>query len=364
MKVNDIINIIEGFAPLAYQESYDNSGLIVGSNNDEVTGVLICLDCVETILDEAIETGCNMVIAHHPIVFNGLKKFNGKSYIERTVIKAIRNNIIIYAAHTNLDNVKNGVSFKIAEKIGVKNSAILQPKKSMLSKIVTYCPSNDAEKVRQSMFDAGAGNIGNYNECSYNLEGLGTFRGGENTTPSVGKVGELHQEKETRIETIVPSYLVNKVIVGLKESHPYEEVAYDVFELQNKHENVGSGVVGELEVEEDELDFLNRIKVDLKTDCIRYTELLNKKIKRVAICGGSGSFLLSDAIAAKADIFITGDYKYHQFFDAENNIIIADVGHYESEQYTSELIYDILNEKFPNFAVRLTEKNTNPVNYL
>lgn len=364
MLVKDITTIIEGFAPLTYQESYDNSGLIVGNATDEVTGVLICLDCIEEIIDEAITTNCNMVIAHHPIIFSGLKQLNGKNYIERTVIKAIKNNIAIYAVHTNLDNVKNGVSYKIAQKIGVKNCQILQPKKSLLSKIVVYCPVNKADDVRAVMFDAGAGSIGNYSDCSFNTEGIGTFKGEENAKPAVGEVGKAHQEKEARIETIVPSYLANKVVASMKAVHPYEEVAYDIFELQNKYENVGSGVVGELENEEEENLFLKRLKNDLKTDCIRYTDLLGKRIKKVAICGGSGSFLLADAIAAGADVFITGDFKYHQFFDAENKIIIADVGHYESEQHTSELIYEILNEKFPNFAVRLTEKNTNPVNYL
>jgi len=364
MLVKDITNIIEAFAPLAYQESYDNSGLIVGSKNDEVTGVLISLDCVEEIIDEAIAKNCNMIIAHHPIVFSGLKKFNGTNYIERTVIKAIKNNIVIYAAHTNLDNVKNGVSFKIAEKIGLKNCEILQPKKRLLSKVVTYCPKNLADKVRTAMFNAGAGSVGDYSECSFNVDGVGTFKAGENTNPAVGKIGELHRENESRIETVVPSHLVNRVITSLKSAHPYEEVAYDVFELQNRYQNVGSGVIGELENEEDELAFLKRLKIDLNTACIRHTNLLDKKVKRVAICGGSGSFLLNNAIAKQADVFITGDFKYHQFFDSENKIIIADVGHYESEQYTSELIYEILNENFPNFAVSLTEKNTNPVNYL
>jgi dinuclear metal center YbgI/SA1388 family protein len=364
MLVKDITTLIEEFAPLSYQESYDNSGLIVGSKNDEVTGVLISLDCVEAILDEAIAKNCNLIIAHHPIVFSGLKRFNGTDYIQRTIIKAIKNNIAIYSVHTNLDNVKNGVSFKIAEKIGLKNCKILQPKKNLLSKVVTYCPENVAEEVRAAMFSAGAGSIGDYAECSFNVDGVGTFKGGENTSPSVGKVGELHHENETRIETVVPTHMVDAVLRALKEAHPYEEVAYDVFALQNKYENVGSGLVGELEIEEDELAFLKRLKVDLKTDCVRHTNLLGKKVKRVALCGGSGSFLLNNAIAAQADVFITGDFKYHQFFDSENKIIIADVGHYESEQFTSELIYEILNEKFPNFAVSLTEKNTNPVNYL
>tara|TARA_B100000809_G_scaffold31652_1_gene27565 strand:+ start:6141 stop:7235 length:1095 start_codon:yes stop_codon:yes gene_type:complete len=364
MQVKDITNIIEEFAPLSYQESYDNSGLIVGNANDQVTGVLISLDCVEEILEEAIATNCNMIVSHHPIVFSGLKRFNGNNYIERTVIKAIKNGIAIYAVHTNLDNVQNGVSFKIAEKIGVKNCRTLEPKKGLLSKIVTYCPVDKSEEVRQAMFDSGAGNIGNYDECSYNSEGIGTYKGKTGTNPYVGIIGQFHQEKEIKIETIVPNHKVNKVINSLIEAHPYEEVAYDVYQLANKHQNVGSGVIGELEVEEDEMDFLNRIKTDLKTDCIRFTNLKGKKIKRVAICGGSGSFLLNKAIAASADFFITGDFKYHQFFDADNQIIIADVGHYESEQFTSELIYEILNEKIPNFAVRLTAKNTNPLNYL
>jgi len=364
MLVKDITTIIEDFAPLSYQESYDNSGLVVGNLNDEVKGILICLDCLESILDEAIVNGCNMVIAHHPIVFDGLKQLNGKNYIERTVIKAIQNNIAIYAVHTNLDNVKNGVSFKIAEKIGVKNCKILLPKKNLLSKIVTYCPNNMAETIRKAMFGVGAGNIGNYKDCSFNIEGIGTFKGKEGANPYLGIEGELSQENETRIETIVPSYLVNVVIENLKEAHPYEEVAYDIYELGNNNQDVGIGIIGELAQEEEEREFLTRLKIDLKTDCIRYTNLINKKIKKVAICGGSGSFLLDDAINQGADVFITSDFKYHQFFDADNNIIIADVGHYESEQYTSELIYEILNEKIPNFAVRLTKKNTNPVNYL
>jgi len=364
MKIKEITTIIEDFAPLSYQESYDNAGLIVGNNNDEVTGILICVDCVEEILDEAIATNCNMIIAHHPIVFSGLKQLNGKNYIERTVIKAIKNNIAIYAAHTNLDNVTGGVSFKIAEKIGVKNCQILQPKKSLLSKIITYCPTNNVEEVRQAMFNAGAGNIGNYSDCSYNIEGVGTYKAEEGANPYVGETGKLHQENETRIETIVPSYKVNSVIEKMISAHPYEEVAYDVYELENKLHTVGGGVIGELENEEEEATFLNRLKNDLKTDCIRHTNLSGKKIKKVAICGGSGSFMLADAIALGADIFITGDFKYHQFFDADNKIIIADVGHYESEQFTNELIFDILNEKIPNFAVRLTRINTNPVNYL
>lgn len=364
MKIKKIIKILEDFAPLSYQESYDNAGLIIGNLEEEVTGVLICLDCVEEILEEAIKNKCNLIIAHHPIVFNELKKITGATYIERVVIKAIKNNIAIYAAHTNLDNATGGVSFKIAEQLGLINCKVLQPKKNLFHKVVTYCPIDYAEKVKRALFDAGAGHIGNYDECSYNVEGIGTFKGLVGTKPFVGEVGKLHQEKEIRIETVVPSHLLQKVIKNMIAAHPYEEVAYDVYQLANTNQNVGSGVIAELETAQNEEDFLKQLKIKLKTNCIRHTNLLGKKIKKVAICGGAGSFLLNDAIAANADIFITGDFKYHQFFDAENKILIADVGHYESEQFTCELIYDVLIKKIPNFAIRLTKINTNPINYL
>jgi hypothetical protein len=256
------------------------------------------------------------------------------------------------------------VSFKIAEKLGLKNVKVLAPKNNLLNKLVVYCPSDNVDEVRAAMFNAGAGSIGNYEECSFNSEGIGTYKGMAGTNPYLGTTGRFHKEKEIKIETIVPNYLLSKVVKSMLTAHPYEEVAYDIYQLKNGYNNVGSGIIGELEIEENELDFLKRLKTNLKTDCVRHTNLLNKKVKKVAVCGGSGSFLLSSAIAQKAAIFVTADYKYHQFFDAENTIVIADVGHYESEQFTNELIYEILIEKIPNFAVRLSKKNTNPVNYL
>jgi len=364
MKVKEVVQIIENIAPLSYQESYDNSGLIVGNKGDEVNGVLICLDSTEEIIDEAIAKNCNLVIAHHPILFSGLKKLNGNNYIERTLLKAIKNNIAIYAAHTNLDNAYGGVNYKIAEKIGLVNCQALTPKSNMLKKIVVYCPVENSKDVREAMFKAGGGNIGNYSECSFNSNGEGTFTAGNNTKPFVGKKGVQHIEPETKIEIVAQNFQLSQIIDAMLNAHPYEEVAYDVYSLDNKLQNIGGGLIGELEVEENELEFLNRLKIDLKTDCIRHTDLLNKKIKKVAVCGGSGSFLLKDAIRLNADVFITGDFKYHQFFDAEDQIIIADVGHYESEQFTKELIYEILTKKITNFAVRLSEINTNPINYL
>lgn len=364
MKLREITNYLESFAPLAYQESYDNSGLICGHHDMEITGAVICLDSTEAVIEEAIANKCNLVIAHHPIVFSGIKKFNGKNYVERVIIKAIQNNIAIYAAHTNLDNVAKGVNSKIAEKIGLTNCKILAPMYNTLKKLTTFCPDDQAAALRAALFAAGGGAIGNYNECSFNTSGLGTFKAGENTNPFVGEKGKQHEEKETKIELIYPGYLESRLLKALFTAHPYEEVAYDIIALDNANNSIGAGMVGELAEEIEETIFLKHLKQTMKTDMVRYTALKGKKIKTVAVCGGSGSFLLKNAIAAGADVFVTGDFKYHQFFDAENQIVIADIGHYETEQFTMELFYDILSEKFSTFAIHLSKINTNPINYL
>jgi len=364
MQLKEITNYLEQFAPLAYQESYDNSGLICGDYAMDVTAALICIDSTEEVIDEAIAKGCNLVIAHHPIVFLGLKQLNGKNYVERVIIKAIKNNIAIYAAHTNLDNVHNGVNAKIADKLGLINPSILAPKSNLLKKLTVFCPENKAEEVRMALFGAGAGHIGNYDECSFNSSGTGTFRAGEGTTPYVGDYGKQHHEKEVKIEMIYPSPIETSLLKKLFKIHPYEEVAFDLVPLANKNHRIGSGMIGELPVETDAMDFLKHLKKVMKAGIIRYTALKGKKIKKVAICGGSGSFLLPNAISSGADIFITADFKYHQFFDAENQIVIADIGHYESEQYTVELFYELLKKKFSTFALLISNINTNPVNYL
>ena len=364
MKIKKIINYLETIAPTSYQESYDNAGLIVGNPDMEATGAIICLDSIEAVIDEAIEKGCNLVIAHHPIVFSGLKRFNGRTYIERVVMKAIKNDIAIYASHTNLDNVKVGVNAKICEKIGLKNIQILSPKKGRLKKLYTFVPTAQSDKVRNALFEAGAGQIGNYDEASFNLVGAGTFRANEGANPHVGDIGKRHYEAEVKIEVIFEDYKERKIVSALKKNHPYEEVAYDVVTLDNDDNNVGSGMIGELENPMTEKAFLLHLKNEMNTPVIRHTAFNNKKVKRVAVCGGAGSFLLNKAIGQKADVFVTGDYKYHQFFDADGKIIIADIGHYESEQFTIELFYEFLIKKFSNFAFYLTEVNTNPVKYI
>lgn len=363
-QLKDIISELEKIAPPSYQESYDNAGLITGDDQWEAKGILICLDSTEEIIDEAIATGCNLVIAHHPIVFSGLKKINGKNFIERTIIKAIKNDIAIYAIHTNLDNVVKGVNKKICDKLFLKNSKVLLTKQGLLKKLVTFCPTADIEKVRKALFDAGAGNIGNYSECSFNVNGEGTFNGNSESNPYVGEKGKRHTENEIRIEMIFESIHEIRILSALKASHPYEEVAYDIYKLDNFYQKAGSGMIGELNNEKDEIEFLAFLKSVLMTPVVKHTALLHKKIKRVAVCGGAGFFLLKEAIKAGADIFVTSDIKYHQFFEADGKILLVDVGHYESEQFTSELLYETLKEIFPTFAIRLTKINTNPVNYL
>ena len=363
MKLAEITNFLESIAPLNYQEDYDNSGLIVGHANDEINAALVALDCTEQIVEEAMAKKCNLIITHHPIVFKGLKKFNGKTYVERVVLKAIKNNIALYAIHTNLDHVAHGVSAEICKRLGIVNAKILAPKNNLLKKLVTFCPTAQAAKVRNALFAAGAGHIGNYSDCSFNADGTGTFKGGDGANPYVGEVGLQHQEAEVRIETIFKVQDERKILLALLENHPYEEVAYDIYPLANKLENVGAGMVGWLPQEMENVDFLNLVKQNMNAKVIRHTALLPKWIKKVAVCGGSGSFLLKDAIAAGADAFITADFKYHEFFDAEDKLIICDIGHYESEQFTSNLLIDNIQEKFPNFAIRLTEHNTNPINY-
>lgn len=364
MKLKEICNCLEDFAPLAYQESYDNAGLITGDYEMSVTGALICLDSTEDIIEEAIEMNCNLVIAHHPILFSGIKKIIGHTHIERTLIMAIKNNIAIYCAHTNLDNIFHGVNSKIAEKMGLVNCKILSPKNHLLRKLITFCPIEKAPEVRQALFSAGGGNIGNYDQCSFNAEGTGTFRASQHATPYVGEIGKQHQEKETRIEVVYPLNIEKRLVAALLAGHPYEEVAYDIISLENQYTQIGSGMIGELKVEEDGLAFLKKLKSQMMTACVRHTPLLDKKVKKVAICGGSGSFLINKAIDAGADVLVTGDIKYHEFFLAEGKLLIADIGHYESEQFTKDLFYDILSEKFPTFALHLSKINTNPINYI
>jgi len=364
MQLKQITQYLESVAPLAFQESYDNAGLIIGQPDDEISGILITLDITEEILDEAISKNLNLIVAHHPIIFGGIKKLNGKNYIERCVAKALKNDIALYAAHTNLDSVFGGVNSKICEKLNLRNCRILAPTPNFLKKLVTFVPTADADRVRKAIFEAGAGHLGNYDLCSFNQTGSGSFRGNDQSNPYIGEKNQLHLEEETRIETIFPKHIQSKVIQALLQAHPYEEVAYDIYPLDNEYMQSGIGMIGELSLPMNESEFLCKLKKTFNCQVVKHTQLLDKPIRTVAVCGGSGSAYLNQAIAQRADIFVSGDFKYHQFFDAERQIIIADIGHYESEQFTKEVFYELLTKNFPKFAVHLSAISTNPISYL
>jgi dinuclear metal center YbgI/SA1388 family protein len=362
--IGEIVSYLDKIAPPAYQESYDNARLITGDPQDEVKGILCTLDATEEVIEEAISLGCNLVVAHHPIVFKGLKSFTGKNYVERTVIKALKNDVAIFAIHTNLDHVAHGVNRKIADKLELHNTKILQPKKEILSKLVTFAPKEDTEKVLKALFEAGAGKIREYSGCSFLSDGTGTFTPSQDANPQVGNKNVPHREPETRIEVLMPKYLQGKVLQALKIAHPYEEVAYFLQSLENENQEVGAGMVGEVSSPMDEMEFLNFLKKNMELKVVKHTRLLNQPIRKVALCGGAGIFLLDDAKRSGADVFITSDIKYHEFFDAENQILICDIGHYESEIFTKELIMELLSRNFTNIALYLTKVVTNPITYL
>lgn len=371
MTIKKITNYIEEIAPLAYAESFDNVGLLVGDYNTEVNKILVTLDTLEKTVDEAIDKGCNLIVSFHPIIFNGLKKINGNSYVERVVLKAIKNEIAIYATHTALDNSKVGVSEKIAAQLKLQNTNILIPKKGILKQLNTYTPKSNEAKLKQALFKANAGSIGNYDQCSFNVYGNGTFRANKNANPTLGKIGKLHTEEEVKISVIFESKDQNRIVNTLHKNHPYEEVAYEIISTENIHPNIGMGFIGELPEEMDEKDFLVYLKSTMKTECIRHSELLHKKIKKVAVLGGSGSFAIENAKRVGADIYISSDFKYHDFFKAEQKIILADIGHYESEQFTKNLLVDYLTKKISNFApafnvgnIIISKESTNPIYYL
>lgn len=362
MKISDLTSYLHTIAPLALQEDYDNAGLLVGDPAMECLGVLCTLDVTEEIVQEAIDKKCNCVVAHHPLIFRGLKRITGANAVERTVMAALKNGIAIFAAHTNLDNVIKGVNGKMADKIGLTNRTILAPKTGVLQKLFTFIPVSHLDAVRDALFAAGGGNISEYSECSFTHPGLGTFKPGAGTNPFSGEVGHRQEENEIKLEMIFPAYRKNSMLQALFRSHPYEEVAYDIITLANEHQETGSGIIGDIPPLA-EREFLALLAGSFKTTAVRHTGFTGKPVKRVAVCGGAGSFLISKALSAGADAYVTADVKYHEFFGAEGKMLLCDIGHYESEQFTTDLFVELLREKFPTFAVLKSEINTNPVFY-
>lgn len=363
MQINKVIQVLEELAPLNYAEDFDNVGLLVGDATQEVSGILVSLDTLEETVEEAIAENCNMIVSFHPIIFGGLKKLTGKNYVERVVMKAIKNDIAIYAIHTALDNSFVGVNAKIAEQLGLQDKKILLPQAQTIQQLTTYVPKKDVEKVREALFGAGAGSIGNYDNCSFSIEGLGSFNANENANPTVGKKGETHFEEEVQLNLTFPRHLQSRVVNTLQNAHPYEEVAYEVYKLENKNQHIGIGMYGNLQEAFTEEAFIERLKEIFNPHCVRHSHFSGKKIKTVAVLGGSGAFAIEQAKAVKADAYVTADLKYHDFYKAESKLLLADIGHYESEQYTKDLIHSYLTKKFRNFAVVLSQKSTNPIQY-
>jgi len=364
MQLKHISQYLESLAPLSLQESYDNSGLLIGSYDKEINKVLISLDITHEVMDEAIENGCELIIAHHPLIFKGLKRLNGGNMVEDLVIKAIKNDIALYAIHTNLDNVAEGVNGRLAQKIGLSHCKVLSPTKHILKKLVVFCPQSHAPQIREAILEAGGGHIGNYSHCSFNTDGTGSFKALDGATPFVGEPEKIHFEDEVRLETIVPNYLLYKVVAAMLKSHPYEEVAYDIYPLENSYDTIGAGMIGELSKPEEIESFLLHLKQNLAAASIRHSPLVAHPIRKVAICGGSGSFLMNEAFNQGADIFITGDLKYHDFFHYQGKMTLVDAGHYETEQFAKDLLFDVLSKKFPTFAIQKSKFNTNPISFL
>ena len=364
MKIKEILTILEEMAPLAYAEDFDNVGLLVGDQNEEATGILVCHDALESVIDEAISKKCNLVVCFHPILFSGLKKITGKNYVEKAVLKAIKNDIAIYAVHTALDNHQNGVNKIFCNALGLINTKVLLPKQNFIQKLTTFTIPENVEKVRNALFDAGAGKIGNYEDCSFTSQGIGSYMGNENSNPEIGTRFEFVEAQEIKIEVTFEKHLQSKILKALFSNHVYEEVAYEIVELKNSHQNIGLGMVGELENPMSEIDFLNFVKKTMQCGGIRHSQWLGKPINKVAVLGGSGSYAIKNAIQADADVYLTADLKYHNFYESENQILLADIGHFESERYTKNYIVDFLKEKITNFAIVLSQENTNPVKYL
>lgn len=363
-RISDIASLLEAIAPPSLQEDYDNSGLLIGEPHTEVTGVLVSLDVTEAVVAEAVRKGCNLIVSHHPLIFRPLKRLTGRNQVERTAMAALRAGVGLYAIHTNLDNVAHGVNAMMADKLGLDDFETLRPAKATLSKVVTFVPHDDLDAVRQAMFAAGAGNLGDYDECGFVTRGEGTFRAQPGSNPHLGSVGQREGVEEARLEVIVERWNVGPVVAAMHDAHPYDVVAHDVLHLENAHPTAGSGGIGGYDVPLSWSAFVDRLKSAFGAPVVRHTAPPETPISTVALCGGTGSFLLPDAIRAGADVFLSSDFKYHEFFGTEGRITIADIGHAEAEGGISAWLVDqlaVLKVGFPNFAVLLSEVRTNPI---
>lgn len=363
MTIKDVISKIEKRISISQAEDFDNVGLLCGLPERNVSGILVCHDALENVVEEAIVKNCNLIVCFHPIIFSGLKSLTGKNYVERAVLKAIENKIAIYAIHTAWDNDFFGVNAGICNHLGLKNLNILQPKKNNLKQLNVYVPKDHSENLKEALFDAKAGNIGFYDECSFTTEGSGTFRPIAGSKPFSGEQNVRENADEVMISVIFESFKQNQIVSEMKSAHPYEEVAHQIISLDNENQYSGLGMFGEFETEMDEAEFLKFVKDKFNLEIIKHSDFTGKKIKRVGVLGGSGASGIKSALAKKCDAYLTGDLKYHDYFLAESKMLLCDIGHYESEQFVGEQLFEILSQNFSTFAVLKSSEKTNPVNY-
>ena len=363
MIVKDVIDHLDEFAPLCYAEEFDNVGLIIGDYNQKVKGILVTLDSTEIVVEEAIKKKCNLIISFHPIIFNDLKSITKKNYVDRVIHKAIKNDIAIVAIHTALDNSIIGVNSTICKRLKIKDSKILIPKEKTIKKLTTYIPYKNVERLKSEIFKIGGGSIGKYENCSFSYEGMGSFKGNEQSSPKIGEKLKFTEVKEICVNITFLKHLEQRIINVLKDNHPYEEIAYEIITLDNYNQNIGMGMIGNLDKPMQENNFISFVKKQMKSSSIKHSKRLGKKIQKVAVLGGSGSFGIENAINSGADAYVTSDLKYHDYFRAEDKLLLLDIGHYESEQFTKKLMFDFLTKKIPNFAIVLSKTNTNPIKY-
>ena len=365
MTVRGIQEIMEAWAPLDIAWERDNPGLQAGDTGRRVRGILVALDVTEPVVKEAKGAGANLIVSHHPLLFRPLRSLTTRSGTERTLTALARGGIALYSAHTNLDFTRGGTSFALAEALGLATEGFLTSSFRTESKIVTFVPPSHADSVAAAMAGAGAGVIGAYDGCSFRTEGTGTFRGGKGTHPAVGKAGVPEHAREIRLEMVAPRRAVHTVVDALKGAHPYEEVAFDVYPLDNTSGAYGMGALGTLPRAVPLADFLGRVRRALRTRSLRWSGDPRSRVRRVAVCGGSGSELLPQAIAAGADAFVTADVRYHTFQEAGTEITLVDAGHFETEFPVVAAVVDRLRGEIrargARIPVRASSQATNPV---
>lgn len=349
---------MERWAPLALASERDNSGLQIGSGQQRVTKILVTLDLNSNVIDEAHQKKADLIISHHPLLFHALRSVNPDEHIGSIVTSCVKYGIAIYSAHTNLDFTQNGVSTTLALKLGLSRIEPLMKNQRVSKKIVVFVPHDYIDRVRHAMMEAGAGTIGNYTDCSFAAHGIGTFKPTPNATPFIGTIGKLERVNEARLEMLSPSWKLEAVIAAMKRAHPYEEIAYDIYNRVNTEADYGVGAIGTLSHPMKPRQFLTHVADTLRIPSLRYSGNPQQMISVVAVCGGSGSDLLSTAAQHGADAFVTADISYHRFMEKHHSILFIDAGHYETEVPVVPIICKYLKQNLTDSTIEVIKSKT------